>query len=451
MVDDVRAIAFYLPQYYPTPENDAWWGRGFTEWTKVVEGRPLFHGHHQPQLPADLGFYDLRVPEVRQAQAQLARQYGIHGFCYYHYWLDGKRLLDRPFAEVLASGKPDLPFCLCWANHNWTRRWDGLNNEVLIAQNHTLEGDKAMIRELIPAFRDPRYIRVKGRPLFLVYRASELSDPRAVARAWRDEAVTAGLPGLYLVRAEVHDDAHAQQDPAQIGFDASYEFPPHGIRAAQPSNATPGLDAAYSGLAYEYADVARDFATRPTPGYRRFHAVMPSWDNTARVGRRAHIAVNSSPEAYRSWLEIVCNRTRREQEGDERLVFINGWNEWAEGCHLEPDRRYGLAWLEATRAALSGTSPQVSHDRSAESPQPLYGCIDRLAEELGLEGASPELVLNEASRIARRWSSEVARRDDVIAALNEKLARLTAPVAAERRGNVDREGIAATPAERLDS
>lgn len=451
MADDVRAIAFYLPQYYPTAENDAWWGKGFTEWTKVVEGRPLFHGHYQPQLPADLGFYDLRVPEVRQAQAQLARQYGIHGFCYYHYWLDGRRLLDRPFAEVLASGKPDFPFCLCWANHNWTRRWDGLNSEVLIAQNHTLAGDRAMIRELMPAFRDPRYIRVRGRPLFLVYRASELSDPRAVALAWREEAVAAGLPGLYLVRAEVHDDAHTQQDPAQIGFDAAYEFPPHGIRVAKPSSATPGLDPAFSGLAYEYAEVARDFATRPTPNYRRFHAVMPSWDNTARVGRRAHMAVNSSPEAYRSWLEIVANRTRREQEGDERLVFINGWNEWAEGCHLEPDRRHGLAWLEATRAALSGTSAEVSHDKSEESHVPLYGRIERLAEELGLDGASPELVLREASALARRWSADVARRDDVIVALNEKLAHLTASLAQQQRGNSDREGSAAAPGERLVS
>jgi lipopolysaccharide biosynthesis protein len=451
MVDDVRAIAFYLPQYYPTAENDAWWGKGFTEWTKVVEGRPLFHGHYQPQLPADLGFYDLRVPEVRQAQAQLARQYGIHGFCYYHYWLDGRRLLDRPFAEVLASGKPDFPFCLCWANHNWTRRWDGLNSEVLIAQNHTLAGDRAMIREVIPAFRDPRYIRVRGRPLFLVYRASELSDPRAVAQAWREEAVAAGLPGLYLVRAEVHDDAHTQQDPAQIGFDAAYEFPPHGIRVATPSSATPGLDPAFSGLAYEYAEVARDFATRPTPNYRRFHAVMPSWDNTARVGRRAHMAVNSSPEAYRSWLEIVANRTRREQEGDERLVFINGWNEWAEGCHLEPDRRHGLAWLEATRAALSGTSPEVSHEQSQESQLPLYGRIERLAEELGLDGASPELVLREASALARRWSADVARRDDVIVALNEKLVHLTASLAQQQRGNSDREGTASAPGERLAS
>ncbi len=450
MADDVRAIAFYLPQYYPTPENDAWWGRGFTEWTKVVEGRPLFHGHYQPQLPADLGFYDLRVPEVRQAQAQLARQYGIHGFCYYHYWLDGRRLLDRPFAEVLASGKPDFPFCLCWANHNWTRRWDGLNSEVLIAQNHTPAGDRAMIRELIPAFRDPRYIRVRGRPLFLVYRASELSDPRAVAQAWREEAVAAGLPGLYLVRAEVHDDAHTQQDPAQIGFDAAYEFPPHGIRVARPSDATPGLDPAFSGLAYEYAEVARDFATRPTPNYRRFHAVMPSWDNTARVGRRAHMAVNGSPESYRSWLEIVANRTRQEQEGDERLVFINGWNEWAEGCHLEPDRRYGLAWLEATRAALSGTSPEVSFDQSEESQLPLYGRIERLAAELGLEGASPELVLREASALARRWSADVARRDDVIVALNEKLVRLSASLAQQQRGD-DSEGVASAPPERLAS
>jgi lipopolysaccharide biosynthesis protein len=451
MVDDVRAIAFYLPQYYPTAENDAWWGRGFTEWSKVVEGRPLFHGHYQPQLPADLGFYDLRVPEVRQAQAQLARQHGIHGFCYYHYWLDGRRLLDRPFAEVLATGKPDFPFCLCWANHNWTRRWDGLNSEVLIAQNHTPAGDRAMIRELMPAFRDPRYIRVKGRPLFLVYRASELSDPRAVAQAWREEAVAAGLPGLYLVRAEVHDDAHTQQDPAQIGFDAAYEFPPHGIRVATPSSATPGLDPAFSGLAYEYAEVARDFATRPTPNYRRFHAVMPSWDNTARVGRRAHMAVNSSPEAYRSWLEIVANRTRREQQGDERLVFINGWNEWAEGCHLEPDRRYGLAWLEATRAALSGTSPEVSHDPSQESPVPLYARIERLAEELGLEGASPELVLREASALARRWSADVARRDDVIVALNEKLVQLTTSLAQQQRGDTDRESAAQATAERLAS
>ncbi|MGH9586930.1 MAG: glycoside hydrolase family 99-like domain-containing protein, partial [Acidobacteriaceae bacterium] len=227
MADDVRAIAFYLPQYHPIPENDAWWGKGFTEWTRVVEATRLFHSHCQPQLPEQLGFYDLRVPEVREAQAELARQHGIHGFCYYHYWFNGKRLLERPFTEVLASKRPEFPFCLCWANENWTRRWDGQSQDVLMAQHYSPEGDRAMIRELLPAFRDPRYIRVRGRPLFLVYRAGGLPDPRATAAIWREEAAAAGLPGLYLCRAESLDEAVSPQDPTQIGFDAACEFPPH--------------------------------------------------------------------------------------------------------------------------------------------------------------------------------------------------------------------------------
>jgi len=433
MADDVRAIAFYLPQFHPIAENDAWWGKGFTEWTKVVEAKPLFHGHHQPQMPADLGFYDLRVPEVRQAQAKLARQYGVHGFCYYHYWFNGKRLLERPFAEVLASGEPDFPFCVCWANENWTRRWDGLSKEILIAQEYSPDGDRALIRELIPAFRDPRYIRVRGRPLFLVFRANDLPDPTATAAIWREEAIAAGLPGLYLCRAETFQEATAAQDPAQLGFDAACEFPPHGIQAAA-STATPGLDPAFSGFAYDYAEAARTLAARPTPSYRRFHTVMPSWDNTARVGRRANVAVNPSPEAYRSWLETVCNRTRRDREADERLVFINAWNEWGEGCHLEPDRRYGLTWLEATRAALGGAPLRMAADPRPEDHLPLYEQIDRLAGELGLEGAGAELVLQEAATLARRRSSELARRDDVITELNEKLVRVTKLLRERRAG-----------------
>jgi lipopolysaccharide biosynthesis protein len=451
MADNLRAIAFYLPQFHPIPENDAWWGKGFTEWTKVTDAKPLFHGHYQPQLPGPLGFYDLRLPEVREAQAQLAAQHGIHGFCYYHYWFDGKRLLERPFTEMLASGRPNFPFCLCWANENWTRRWDGQNKEVLIAQNYSAAGDRAMIRELIPAFKDPRYIRVGGRPLLLVYRAGELPDARATAKIWREEAVAAGLPGLYLCRVESMVEATLQEDPAQIGFDAACEFPPHGIRLSKPNIPVAGLDPEFSGLIYDYLDVARDFATRPTPAYRRFPGVMLSWDNTARTGRRANLAINSNPEAYRAWLETVANRARRDAQGDEKLVFINAWNEWGEGCHLEPDRRYGMAWLEATKAALTGYTPKMSFDTAAESHLAIYRQIDRLAHELGLDGVGPETVLRELSALVRRHNGDLETRDDIIVALNERLARLSASLALQQPGNGNRDAAASTPGERLAS
>lgn len=438
MVNDVRAIAFYLPQYHPIPENDAWWGKGFTEWTKVVEARPLYYGHYQPQLPGPLGFYDLRLPEVREAQAQLARQHGIHGFCYYHYWFNGKRLLERPFNEVLASGKPDFPFCLCWANENWTRRWDGQNKEVLMAQDYSADGDRALIRELIPAFKNPRYIRVRGLPLFLIYRTADLPDPRATAAIWREEAAAAGLPGLYLCRVESFCNSNAAEDPAQLGFDAACEFPPHGIPASASRTPHAGLDPDFTGAIYDYLEVSRHFALRPMPSYRRFFGVMPSWDNTARVGRRAHMALNANPEAYRNWLETVVNRTRRERDDEERLVFINAWNEWGEGCHLEPDRRYGMTWLEATRAALTGAAPTVGADATSDDPLPLYRHLERVAEELGLQGADANAVLREISALARKWRVELAKREDVIAALNEKLVDATARLAAEQHQNGDR-------------
>lgn len=358
----VRAIAFYLPQFHPVPENDEWWGKGFTEWHNVAKARPLFPDHYQPHLPADLGFYDLRLPEVREAQAELARQHGIHGFCYYHYWFNGRRILERPFNEVLASGKPDLPFCLCWANENWTRVWDGGEKDVLLEQNYSHEDDRAHIQSLLPAFADERYIRVNGKLLFLVYRTGLLPDPKKTAEIWREEARKAGLDDLYLVRVESHGDT---TDPTAIGFDASVEFAPsNGLtmrpegktRAGRLLAKTPFLKPAFAQQKiYEYQRVARSMWQRPDSAYKRFHGVTPGWDNSARRKVNATILANPSPVVYKQWLTISVARTLRKFQGDERLVFINAWNEWAEGNHLEPCAKWGHAYLEATRAALTSS------------------------------------------------------------------------------------------------
>jgi lipopolysaccharide biosynthesis protein len=346
----VRAIAFYLPQFHPIPENDAWWGPGFTEWTNVTRARPNFDGHYQPHLPADLGFYDLRVPETRERQAALARAYGIHGFCYYYYWFAGKRLLERPLEEVRASGSPEFPYCLCWANENWTRRWDGADREVLIAQNPSRSDDERLIRDLLPHFHDPRYIRVGGRPLLMVYRVGVLPDVRSTAEIWRDVCRREGVGELYLCAARTYDTA----DPAQFGFDALVEFPPHGVRTppinAQFALANPDFD----GQIIDYRQFVLDSLARPEPSYRVHRTVMPGWDNTARRPNHALTFVNSTPEVYELWLREIVSRAREAHQGDQRLVFVNAWNEWAEAAHLEPDRRFGHQFLEATRRALEG-------------------------------------------------------------------------------------------------
>jgi GT2 family glycosyltransferase len=424
MVDDVRLIAFYLPQFHPIPENDAWWGEGYTEWTRVAEARPSFHGHHQPHLPGALGFYDLRLPEVREAQARLARRYGIHGFCYYHYWFNGKRLLERPFAEVLASGRPDFPFCLCWANENWTRRWDGLSKDVLIAQHHSPEDDRALIRDMLPALRDRRYIRVSGRPLLLVYLTQKLPNPAATAAIWRQEAAAAGLPGLYLCKVESFQDPTPPPHPESIGFDATCQFPPHRIHLVPPAPPVSGLDPGFCGTLYDYVEVARYAAAAPQAPYRRFHGVMPSWDNTARTGPRARIAVNSSPEAYQAWLDAMVVRTRREFAGDERLLFVNAWNEWGEGCHLEPDRVYGYAWLEATAAAL-GVRPEADSSQSGSTAAQASTRIrgDDSRDGTGAARIDPAPPSAEALDLIRRLNAKVASRDAIIAGLKDKFAR----------------------------
>jgi glycosyltransferase involved in cell wall biosynthesis len=352
---DVRLIAFYLPQFHPIPENNAWWGEGFTEWTNVAKAQPLFPEHYQPRLPADLGFYDLRLPEVRQKQADLAKEYGIHGFCYYHFWFDGKRLLDRPFSEVLSSGEPDFPFCLCWANEPWSRRWDGRPRDVLQPQSYGEEDDVAHILWLIPALRDPRAIKIEGKPVFLVYQGRELPDPARTIETWRREVLKAGLEGIYLIAVETGWDAG--WDATQEGFDAKVLFMPQfSILRTTPRIPMGGRE---SLQVYDY-HTAWPILAHPEPApYRRYDTVFPSWDNSPRAGDNATVLHNSTPEAYKQWLSQAIARAQ-PQPPDHRIVFINAWNEWAESTYLEPDMRHGRAYLDATRQALVSQQPRKS-------------------------------------------------------------------------------------------
>jgi lipopolysaccharide biosynthesis protein len=335
-----RLLAFYLPQFHPIPENDEWWGKGFTEWTNVARAKPLFDGHMQPRLPANLGFYDLRVPEVRERQAELARGHGIEGFCYWHYWFRGKRLLQRPFEEVLASGSPDFPFCLCWANETWSRRWLGEERDVLVKQTYSREDDLAHIRWLMEAFADPRYIRVDGRPVFGVYRPGDFADPRATTDLWRIECVRAGLPEPFLLGMT----SHQQQDWRAVGFDANVEFEPQlGVLAGPMDD---GLKI------YDYAH-ARKRMTGRERDYPCVPCVFVSWDNTPRRGEDGIVFINATPDAFEAGLREAI-RSVSDLPADHRLVFVNAWNEWAEGNYLEPDQSNGLGFLDAVLRAVGG-------------------------------------------------------------------------------------------------
>jgi lipopolysaccharide biosynthesis protein len=356
----VRLIAFYLPQYHPIPENDAWWGKGFTEWANVTQARPLFLGHYQPHFPADLGFYDLRLPEVRQSQADLAREYGIYGFCYYHYWFDGKQLLERPFSEVLASGKPDFRFCLCWANESWTRRWDGFDQDVLIEQTYGGESDaQNHIRWLLQAFADERYIQINGKPLLLVYRAREIPHIERILSIWREEANRAGLPGLYL--CSVESIWSRNWDPTGQGFEAAVEFhPAFGLlprkllERRQSFSLWPWGRKQPKHWIVSYKDYVQYMLQRHYPNYKMFRCVTPGFDNTSRRqnGLHASILQQSNPEDFGIWLHHTVRWTKNNRPESEQIVFINAWNEWAEGNHLEPDQRFGHAFLEQVRIAL---------------------------------------------------------------------------------------------------
>lgn len=353
-----RVLAFHLPQFHPIPENDEWWGKGFTEWTNTAKARPRFPGHYQPHVPADLGFYDLRLPEARAAQADLARRHGIAGFIYWHYWFgDGRELLERPVDEIVATGEPDFPFAIGWANQTWSGIWHGAEDRVLMEQRYPgVADERAHFQKLLPMFTDPRYLTVDGRPLFYIFRPEQLPNAAAFVERWQSMAVEAGLPGLYLI-AEMSDllgNGLAYTGAAADGFDAS-------LYMALPIDRSPAASLAMR--VARKAGVGEVFRYSPTPVAvpddprlgPTYTTIYPGWDNSPRSGRRAVILHGATPAKFRPHVRHAIDRVR-DLPAERQLVFIKSWNEWAEGNHLEPDLRFGTAFLEVVRDELARTT-----------------------------------------------------------------------------------------------
>lgn len=399
-----RLIAFYLPQFHPIAENNEWWGDGFTEWTNVRPAKPQFTRHYQPHIPGELGYYDLRDRSVQQRQIELAKLYGVEGFCFYFYWFAGKRLLETPVQNYLDDPSLDLPFCLSWANENWSRRWDGRDHDVLMAQMHSPEDDLAFIASVSQYMRDQRYIRLDGRPLLLVYRPSLLPDPAATAARWRRWCMENGLGEIYLA----YTQSFEHNDPREYGFDAAIEFPPNNSGVPLITEHIP-TKAGFQGKVFDWsALVERSFAY-PSKPYTLFRGLCPSWDNTARRGANGTILANSSPERFTRWASNAIGDTKaRFKAADERLVFINAWNEWAEGAHLEPDQRYGYAWLESLRVALACNEDvaPVSTDETR------IAMVVDAREPVGIQG-----VINLCRRLPERHKLFVATISEYAEAL----------------------------------
>ncbi|HXD40320.1 MAG TPA: glycoside hydrolase family 99-like domain-containing protein [Ramlibacter sp.] len=399
----VRLIAFYLPQFHPVPENDDWWGAGFTEWTNVKPAQAQFDGHYQPHVPGELGYYDLCDPAVQHRQVELAKLYGISGFCFYYYWFGGKRLLEKPVDRFLNDRGLDLPFCLCWANENWCRTWDGLDSEILIAQKHSPDDDLAFIQHVARYMRDERYIRVDGKPLLLVYRPSLLPSARETAKRWRNWCRQNGIGEIYLAYTQSFESV----DPQDYGFDAAIEFPPNNSSPPKITEKVRPLDPGFGCTVYDWRFFVNRSYNYQKPRYMLFRSVCPSWDNTARRKNRSTVFLGSSPPSYQEWLaNAISESCRRIRKPDERLVFVNAWNEWAEGAYLEPDQRYGYAYLDATRKALLAESARrilvVSHDAHPHGAQFLaLGMVRSLKQDMHLE---VEVVLLGSGRLTSEFA-----------------------------------------------
>lgn len=381
----VRIIALYLPQFHPIPENDEWWGKGFTEWTNVAKAKPLFRGHYQPRIPADLGFYDLRLPEIREQQAQLAKEAGIEGFCYYHYWFgNGKQLLERPFNEVVVSDKPDFPFCLCWANHTWSNKtWQRTSatqkDSILIEQTYPgYDDDVAHFMSLLPAFKDKRYIKVDGKLLFAIYNPYDFPQVSEFMKTWRSLAKKHGLPGFFFVGMTSSTltfkiDKHGNKQRILPNLESSADIFKYilslGFDAVNSLGKRRG-EMLYEGkvknlvkvalrhigiplgkIRYDYAKAVSNFFAPEDSWENVFPTIMPQWDRTPRVATYDGVYVNATPEKFEQHIKIAVNKIK-EKTDEHKIVFLKSWNEWGEGNYVEPDLEFGHGWLDAIKNIL---------------------------------------------------------------------------------------------------
>jgi hypothetical protein len=346
---DVKLVAFYLPQFHAIPENDKFWGKGFTEWRQISRGLPRFPGHYQPRIPSDLGFYDLTSTSVLRQQVEMAKAAGIHGFGFYYYRFDGLRVLEKPLEGLLASPDIDMPFMLVWANENWTRTWDGMSGQMLLRQSYAREDETELLADLVRHFSDRRYIRIGDRPLFVIYQPRHVPDARATfarwRERWRDEF---GLEPLFFMA-----QTFGSEDPTAFGLDGAMEFPPHKLTSNLPGRPVPdAYSPAFTGRVVSYDDVVAASLNEVSPAFPLIKTIIPSWDNDARRPMRGTTIEGSTPGKYQNWLFELARRARANPVMGESIVAVNAWNEWAEGAYLEPDVYYGSAYLNATAQAL---------------------------------------------------------------------------------------------------
>lgn len=379
-----RVIALYLPQFHPIPENDIWWGPGFTEWTNVAKAKPLFRGHQQPRIPADLGFYDLRLSETRELQAKMAREAGIEGFCYYHYWFgNGKQLLERPFNEVLESGKPDFPFCLCWANHDWTNKtWTNKSSlkkdNMMIKMDYSIEDHRNHFFSLLPAFKDKRYITVDGKPLFMIFNADAFPQVREFIQLWKDLAGENGLPGIYFVGGtqstfsfrkneegkriaslpNLKSSAEVFNSVLDLGFDAVNSVGKRRGEMLEEGRFWNVLRVALQKCGfplckkYDYPKTVCGYFAPEDSWENVFPTVFPQWDRTPRAGSAEGVYVNATPENFKKHLLHALDVVKDKKE-EHRIIFLKSWNEWGEGNYVEPDLTYGHGFLDALSETLT--------------------------------------------------------------------------------------------------